>query len=203
MIDDNDYVIRIIRHLDRTFSISFFITTKDFDVLYNWWEKQIPMNIIKEAIETVTKRWRKKNKEIYSFANYNYEVKKRLSVFQQMHVSSEKGRESGGDELETNPLDDIEIFLATLPEPLQFLRTELLELLNCIKKKEPVSVDTLNTKLLVTFKDDDELNMKVKIFLECLAPPLRKPAIENRYRVNFLIDRYRIPDFVAIADELS
>ena len=76
MDKDKDFVIEIIQYLQNKYDIIFFITPRDFDVLYNWWEKRIPLRIIKESIINVVDRWKEKGKGINSFANFSYEVKK-------------------------------------------------------------------------------------------------------------------------------
>ena len=54
--DDYDYIIKVIQYLDRQFAIRFFISSKDFDVLYRWWEKRIPFAVVSEALRRVVER---------------------------------------------------------------------------------------------------------------------------------------------------
>lgn len=191
-----DYVVRVIQFLEYTHKIRFFITTRDFDVLYRWWEKRIPMRIIKESIDNVVERWTQKNKKISGFSSFYYEVKKNFQVFLQLSV--------GGEDRESEPKDaevpgeeyaEIETFLQNFPADLVPLKEEFAALLQKIKNKQEAEPGVFHQKLVDLFKDDDDLNMKAALFTRGLAPELRKPAIENRYRLNYLLNKYRIPDF--------
>ncbi len=56
--EDFDYIIRIIQFLDLHHGIRFFISSKDFDILYRWWEKRIPAAVIRESLDRVVERSR-------------------------------------------------------------------------------------------------------------------------------------------------
>jgi hypothetical protein len=189
----------VIQYLDHTFNIRFFITTRDFDVLYRWWEKRIPMHLIKESITNVVERWARKNKKITGFSNFYYEVKKNFQVFLQMNVGGED-REAGpeeasGTEGAGGEFAEIETFFENYPDALTSLKKEFETIFQKIKNKEDVEPGPVHQKLVELFKDNEELNMKVAVFTRSLATELRKPAIENRYRLNYLLNKYRIPDF--------
>lgn len=198
MNEDKDYVIGIIQHLHITHDSVFFITTKDFDVLYNWWEKRIPRRLVEESIAAVVERWNKKNKKIYSFANFGYEVKKNLKAFLQLSVGagsssdSTKPQETGTDE---NELADIENFLTRYPKELEKLKGDFDALYQKLKNKEDADPEAVHLKLLELFHNDEELDIKTTIFLRNLAPELRKPEIQQRYRLNYLKNKFNIPDF--------
>lgn len=201
MNEDKDYVIGIIQHLQLTHGIVFFITSKDFDVLYNWWEKRIPPRIVQEAIAAVVERWNKKNKKIYSFANFGYQVKKNLSAFNQLNIGastesivsdSAKPQDTGTKE---NELAKIERFLTRYPPGLEKLRKDFDTLYKKKLKNEEADPETVHQKLLAMFDSDEELNIKTNVFLRNLAPELRKPQIQQRYRLNYLKNKFNIPDF--------
>jgi hypothetical protein len=197
--DGYDFVIRVIQYLDYTFKIRFFTTTRDFDVLYRWWEKRIPMHIVKESIANVVERRTQKNKKITGFSNFYYEVKKNFQVFLQLNVGGED-REPGSEKTAVagGEYAEFETFFENYPEDLTALKEDFETLFQKIKNKEDVEPGALHQKLVELFKDDEELNMKVAVFARSLAPELRKPAIENRYRLNYLLNKYRIPDFEII-----
>ena len=64
-----------------------------------------------------------------------------------------------------------------------------------VQKKEHPDLEPLYDRLLILFKDHHELNLKVEMFMRNLSPQLRKPEIERRYRLNYLINHFHIPDF--------
>ena len=186
---DYDYIIKIIQYLDREHKIVFFITPKDFDLLYRWWEKRIPMKIIEESISNVASRWKEKKRKLSSFSNCYYEVKKNFKSFLELNVGAavteEKGEEYG----------NIEHFFSNYPAELAALKEEFETIFRKLKVKEEFELDGINEKLLGLFKDDEELDMKVEVFIKNLAPRLRSPAIKRKYRLNYLINKFNIPDF--------
>jgi hypothetical protein len=46
--------------------------------------------------------------------------------------------------------------------------------------------------LLESFQDDQELNLKTKLFMRSLASSFRTPEIEKLYRLNFIFHRLRL-----------
>lgn len=197
MDKDKDFVIEIIQYLQNKYDIIFFITPRDFDVLYNWWEKRIPLRIVKESIINVVDRWKEKGKNINSFANFSYEVKKNFKAFLQLSVGSEKSENEIQTPEEKDPFEEINHFSKNYPDQLTPLKEEFDNIYQKIKNNEGVDVELTRTheKLVNLFKDDNELNLKVRIFLDNLSPVLRKPEIEQRYRLNYLINKFNIPDF--------
>ncbi|MCP5048002.1 MAG: hypothetical protein GY940_12570 [bacterium] len=197
---DYDYIVTIIQYLELNHGIAFFITPRDFDCLYNWWEKRIPDRVIRESITAVVKRWQKKNKAISGFSNFKYEVRKNFTAFLQLSLGSEStgtepGENSDGGEDGDQRFVEIDAFFNRFPEPLQPLRKEFEELYSCLKNNDRVETAGLHGKLTEMFARDTELNLKTAIFLKNLAPQLRKPGIEERYRLNWLINKFHIPDF--------
>ncbi len=188
-ITDYDFIIKIIQFLESKFGISFFITTMDFDTLYKWWEKKIPFKIIEESISNVINRWNLKKRKIYSFSNFSYEVRKNYKGFLELNVSVGK-REEKKEEY-----DKIEKFFNNYPQELKKLKKEFENVHEKFKNKENIDIDNIKEKLLSLFKENNELNLKTQIFLRSLAPELRKPEIEKRYRINYLLNKFKIPDF--------
>lgn len=188
-ISDYDFIIKIIQFLELKFGISFFITTMDFDTLYKWWEKRIPFKIIEESISNVINRWNLKKRKIYSFSNFSYEVRKNYKGFLELNVSVGKREE------EKEEYDKIEKFFNNYPQELKKLKKEFENIHKKYKNKENIDIDNIKEKLLSLFKENNELNLKTQIFLRSLAPALRKPEIEKRYRINYLLNKFKIPDF--------
>jgi len=183
-VSDYDFVVKIIQYLEQSCGIVFFITTKDFDILYNWWEKSIPVKIIKESLLNVVERWKKRNKKIVSFSNFSYEVKKNFNTYMQFHV----GTENQASSAQITPMQEVEKYLKQLPAPMQFVKQELELIFQKIKEKKPVDLDSFYEKLNNQFKDNNELNLKVKVFKRSLSPELQTPEIEQRYRLNYIIN---------------
>jgi len=197
MNEDKDFVIEIIQYLQNKYEIIFFITPKDFDVLYRWWEKRIPLRIVKESITNVVERWQEKGKNITGFANFRYEVKKVFQAFIQLSVGSEKSEKESQTPGEKDPWAGINHFFNNYPLQLNSLKEEFHDIYQKIKENKSVDVELtyIHETLVNLFKDDKELNLKVRIFLDNLSPVLRKPEIEQRYRLNYLINKFKVPDF--------
>lgn len=194
---DKDFVIDIIQYLQNKYDIIFFITTKDFDTLYNWWEKRIPLRIVKESIVKVVERWKEKGKDINSFTNFKYEVRKNFQAFLQLNVGSDTDENDTDNPGEKDPFKEIKFFFNHYPQELMTLKEEFENIyrkLTCCECID-IEINRCHEKLVYLFKNDNELNVKVKIFLNNLAPQLRKPEIEQRYRLNYLINKFNIPDF--------
>ncbi len=219
---DKDFIISVIQYLDYQHNITFFINTKDFDCLYNWWEKRIPMRVIRESISAVVKRWQKKNKPVSGFSNFKYEVRKNFASFLQLSLGSESaeidtdvGKTANNNEsketkavvadagsaavsqekTDHHHFEEIDVFFNRFPEPLNPLREGFERLYDCLKEKQPIDSESLYKKLVEFFAEDTELNLKTSIFLKNLAAPLRKPELEQRYRLNWLKSKFNIADF--------
>jgi hypothetical protein len=190
-----DFVIKVIQYLENTFGIRFFITPKDFDVVYRWYEKRIPIHIVKESMANVVERRTQKNKKISGFSNFYYQVKKNFETFLQLSVGAESEAPQVDSKVDENPFEEIENFFKNYPEELISLKEDFETLSRQIKNKENVDPAPVYKKLADLFAEDEEINLKVTIFTRSLAPELRKPEIKNRYRINYLINKYHIPDF--------
>ena len=188
-ITDYDFIIKIIQFLESKFGISFFITTMDFDVLYLWWEKRIPFKIIEESISNVINRWNLRKRKIYSFSNFSYEVRKNYKGFLELNVSVERNEDKKEE------YDKIEKFFNNYPEELIRLKKEFEDIHEKFKNKGNIDIDNIKEKLLNLFKHNKELDLRTEIFLKNLSPELRKPEIEKRYRINYLLNKFKIPDF--------
>lgn len=186
---DYDYIIPIIQYLETKHGITFFITTKDFDILYRWWEKRIPLKIIKESLSTVVGRWEAKKKKITSFSTFYYEVKKNFKVFLELNVGADVRDEKG------EAYEEIETFLTHYPEQLLDLKEDFETAYRKLKAKESFEINPAQEKLLRLFENDEELNLKVEVFTRNLSPRLRSPGIKKKYRLNYLLNKFNIPDF--------
>ena len=185
---DYDYIIRIIQHLDRQFAIRFFISSKDFDVLYRWWEKRIPFAVVSQSLQRVVERRQIKGKTVKSFSVFSRDMRLDYQSFLNLNVG--RSRDENRD-----AHSGIRSFLNRLPEDLDFLKDDLARLSAEYMQKGAADSGTVHEKLLEHFKDDPELNAKCAWFLKNLAPELRRPEIEKKYRLNYLLHKFAIPEF--------
>ncbi len=183
---DYDYIIRLIQYLDVRHNIRFFITSKDFDVLYRWWEKDIPESLLRESLDRVVERGRRRQSLPERFSAFSYEVRKNHQSFLQLGSGSR--RQEAAD-----PHAEFAEFLAKLPVELEFARDDFAALFAKRRQGEMPDSGPLEDRLLARFRDDDELNAKAAWFLKNLATALRRPEIERRYRLNYLWGKFGIP----------
>ncbi|MCK4765289.1 MAG: hypothetical protein KAW12_24020 [Candidatus Aminicenantes bacterium] len=187
---DYNYITRIIQHLDNRHGVIFFISPRDFDVLYRWWEKRIPLRLIEKSIANVVTRRERKRQLVTSFSNFYYEVKKNFKAFLELNVGAENKKEEKGKEF-----DEIDRFLENFPEALIELKEDFEQICRKVKAKEDFDLIPLHRKLLELFRDNRELELKVEIFLKNLAPRLRNAQIAGKYRLNYLLNKFHIPGF--------
>jgi hypothetical protein len=186
--EDYDYIIKIIQYLDRQFNIRFFISSKDFDVLYRWWEKRIPYSVVSESLRQVVERRLRKKKPLVSFSIFSQEVRYNYQSFLSLHVGRER------IELQEEH-DEINTFLRNYPAALDSLRSDFGALCFEYLQNNKADPGPFYEKLLTHFQNDAELNTKSEWFLKNLAPPLRSPEIEKKYCLNYLLHKFSIPNF--------
>ena len=186
--DDYDYIIKVIQYLDRQFNINFFISSKDFDVLYRWWEKRIPFAVVSEALRRVVECRLLKKKPIISFSVFSHEVRLNYQSFLSLNVGRERSepRDEHGE---------IKAFLTEFPAALDFLKVDFARLGAEYMQNNVADAGPIHEKLLRHFQDDAELNAKCAWFLKNIAPDLRRPEIEKKYRLNYLLHKFAIPSF--------
>ena len=184
--DDYDYIIRIIQYLDQRHGIHFFISSRDFDILYRWWEKRIPEPVIREALDRVVERSRLREKPLERFSVFSNEVRRaHLSL---LTLDIGRQRSETADEY-----FEIKNFLAQFPAPLEFMKADFADFFEKVMRGEAPDAVPLQERLLAGFRDDVELNAKTAWFLKNISPAMRKPEIERKYRLNYLAGRFAIP----------
>jgi hypothetical protein len=186
--DDYDYIIKVIQYLDSQFAIHFFISSKDFDVLYHWWEKRIPFSVVSAALCRVVERRLPKKKPVTSFSVFSREVRLDYQSFLSLNVGRER-RELQDEH------DEIKTFLSKFPGALDFLKDDFARLGAEYMQNNTAEAGPVHEKLLRHFQHDAELNAKCAWFLKNLAPGLRRPEIEKKYRLNYLLHKFAIPSF--------
>ncbi len=190
--DDYNYIIKTIYYLDEKHNISFFITSSDFDVLYGWWIKRIPSNIVFESMDIVIKRWERKKKTIDGFKRFSYEVRKNFNNFMELKVSS---NDNIADDIKDKKEDEVQAFINSLPDNILLIKNSLLELSNeKIKIKKQALLNNISKKLLQLHEDDPELKLKTKKFIMNLNHQIRTKEIEDKYRINYIFSKYKFPE---------
>jgi len=183
---DYDYIIRIIQYLDQRHGVHFFISSRDFDILYRWWEKRIPEPVIRAALDRVVERHRLQQKPLARFAVFSNEVRRDFRSFLSLDVGRQR----------SEPADEhagIKKFLEQFPPALEFMKEEFAGFFAKVMGGEAADAAPLQEKLLARFLDDGELNAKTAWFLKNISPSMRKPEIERKYRLNYLSGRFAIP----------
>ncbi len=197
--DDYHYIIRIIQYLKDTHRIHLFIGSADFDVLYGWWTKRIPFDIVFRSIDEVVSKWQKKEKSIDGFKRFSYRVRKNFSHFMELNVAvsdEDSGSKTVAGSGEGNDGRFTE-FIENVDEKIAFLRDDFSVLYH---EKESGNkqkmLDAINEKLLDTHADDPVLEIKTKEFMMNLNPVMRTDEMIQKYRINNLYARYRIPEIL-------
>ncbi len=186
-----DYIIKTVRKASDLLHLNIFITPKDYDIIYRWWEKKISHSIIIESMQTVHARWCKKGKTITSYSSFNYEVKKNHKSALELQTGSHN-EESSYATLNSDP---VETFYNSFPADLEFCRSELHDLKNELDSGKIPDASDLNTKLLSHFSDNEKFTLECENFLNGLSPALRTDKIRERFLLNSIYSRYHIPEF--------
>ncbi len=186
--DDHDYIFTVIDYLLRKHGINFFITSKDFDVLYNWWDKKIPLDIVKASIDVVKKRRQKKGKIIDSFLNFSYEVRKNMSERMELSINR--------DNTENNKSKDerAERFFTEFPLDLKLVEKEFIRLRSLEGDQKTELLDEVYEIIIKEFSNDEELNIKTEIFMSNLPEAMKNEKIEKKFKINYLNKRFGIPE---------
>jgi hypothetical protein len=62
------------------------------------------------------------------------------------------------------------------------------------------TLDKLWNEILTLFKNDTELVTRSRIFMKNISRELQSAELERRFRINYLINRFNIPDLEAKKD---
>jgi len=185
-VGDYDFIIRVIQYLDLRYNIRFFIGSRDFDILYRWWEKRIPETMIRESLDRVVERRRRLKKPLDRFSVFSGEVRRNYQSFLSLGI----GRQRTEPDIDRGTFA---AFLAGYPPALEFMRKDFEAYSRGLLQGKAPDPEPLRDKLLAHFQDDDELKAKTAWFLKNLAPQLRRPEIERTYRLNYLLGKFAIP----------
>ena len=193
--EDYRYVIDIIIYLNKKYAIDFFITPNDFDTLFGWCEKKIPLPVIKNSIDIVVLRWKKKEKKVYSFINFKYQVKKDFIHFTDLRLGEHSLTLKDVKFEGKANIDEFDDFMRNFPPDLKPLKNIIKKMEIKISKKnlKQADINNLHSDLIEMFKDHQELIRITKKFLKSLAPRFRNEQMKRQYQLNYLINKYKIP----------
>jgi len=189
---DYDFIVGIIEYLSSRHGIRFFISSGDFDLLYGWWEKGIPRNVMETAVDRVVARRRMRRLPVTAFAQFRYEVRRQHAAWLERGI--------GGPPVPAPESDPVGSFMESFPDELESLRPRFEAAAQCHRRGEDVNLDELRNELVELFKSDRELAVRVKAFMQNLSPELRRSTVERVYRANFLWSRFAIPDFAPVKE---
>jgi len=192
---DQDFIFGLIEYLFTRHDISFHISSKDFDVLYQWWEKGIPGDLIRRSMDTVVLRRRQRGKPVESFMNFSYEVKKNLGVRFQLNINT------GAEAAHPDPAEREEEFIRNLHPDLEFLKEDFNKLIRSPSGERDAVRKEIFDRIIERYGEDSEMVIRTEIFTGNLPEPMRKPAVIRKFRENFLSRKYRIPDFGSHEEE--
>ena len=187
--DDQSFIFGLIGYLLDKHGISFFISPKDFDILYGWWEKRIPVHVIESSIDKVVRRRCGKGKPVDSFLNFAYEVKKNLGVHFELNIHRSV------ENTAQNTDDSINRFFNSFPEAIRELEPDFIDLRHAPEERKPLLLQDIHDRMIRMFEDDEELAIKTGIFMSNLPPAMQKPGIIRKFRINYLDRKFNIPDF--------
>ena len=178
------YIVSVIHMLQQEFGLYSLVTPGDFDVLYRWWEKGVPLKILRDCTTEVVHKRQKQGKEKPGIRNLVHGVRKAHARSMEQSIGKQ-GQMAPPISLVDRQRD----FFARPPEEIADLVSSL-----AAGSLEKEGVDAFYTALLKRFEGDEELQRRCEIFSAHLAPALRSEALLNRYRINLLIGRFAIPD---------
>jgi len=187
--NDHDYIFSLIDYLFFRHGINFFITSKDFDTLYNWWVKKIPEELIRKSIDNVIRRRSARGKLVDSFMNFSYEVRKNLVTEFDLKINTVSGQ------AQSDPKKKMDRFFENMSQEIKFLKKDFLEVRKSPALKRSELLPYLYDKLIGKLENDEEMIIKTEIFMSNLPEAMKKPEIVRKFRINFINKRFNIPDF--------
>ncbi len=183
-LNDYDYLISIINYLNINYHLNLKIGNKDFDTMYRWWEKDIPIKIVKRTIDILINT---SKREIKSISSLNYRVRKEFENFLTFKIG-----ELNENDNQNKNISKTEEFINKLPKELIELKKNFKEY---YKTKDMEIKKEIENKLLEKFSGDNELKLNTEIFLSRISRSLINEELVNRYKINFLINKLGIPEF--------
>lgn len=192
----HDYVLGLIEAASQNFGLRFFITSRDFDRLFRWWEKGIPEKLVLEALGRVAARKRKKNESLKSFFSCDNEVKKLFAAYREAGVGQVSRPQPEAD---TRHDESGEFFKRPAPELAPFMG-KFRRLADAAPDCRSALSRELQEEILRAYENDLELQVQTEMFLRQLAPELRRPDLIRCFQIRFLHKKLGLPGFLLNPD---
>ncbi len=165
-----------------------FLSPKDMTLVDYWRKKNIPLNIVLEAIDEAFENFKPQSlrKEVKTLYFCNKKVLRAYKRYLERKVGLKKGKEISKDEKMENALKEINSFLDNLPQELKFLRPVYERGLKLIKNNKEEELEELDNEveslILKNYADKGELNEENNdIFKKKLIKEFRR-----KYKIPYL-----------------
>lgn len=191
------YIVSVIQLLQSGHRIYSIVTPGEFDILYRWWEKRIPLSLIDECTAQVVSRRLTQGKAAPRIKDLAHAVRRGYTQYRERAIGSQ-----GKTDYPVVPASAAEEFIRNPPPEIADLVAAIL----APAPRFPVPGDVaaaFQQALLERFAGDEELERRTLNFSSHLAPALRSASLMERYRVNLLVSRFRIPDLEGEEGESS
>lgn len=191
------YIVSVLEMMQREFNLYFMVTPRDFDILYRWFEKRIPLTLIRDCVADVTERRQKQGRAIEGVGTLAHTVRTAFSHHQEKSVGAHSEKITAHEP----GLKRAEFF----SEPPSEIKEIVLLFQEGLQKSPPrrEAVLAFHQAVLEKFAGDEELERRSTVFFNHLAPALRSDELLSRYRLNLLISRLGLPDFESELEEAS
>jgi hypothetical protein len=155
------YIVSVIELLQREFNLYFVVSPRDFDILYRWFEKRIPLDLIRGCVTDVQERRARQGKTLDRVGDLAYAVRKAFGQHQDRSVGAHgtfvPALDVGAQRAAffDHPPPDIETLVSRFSEglmPQPPLREAVLE---------------FHRELLLQFEHDEELERRSTLFCGC------------------------------------
>ena len=146
--------------------------------------------MIKRSIDTVILRRRnRKGRPVDSFLNFSHEVKKNIAIRHDLMTNA------GIREEPPSELNKIKEFFEKYPEEIREFEKDFRDLSGLADGERRKKIEKIYDLLASRFRDEEDLNIKMKLFMGNLPDSMKNENIADKFRRNYLKGRFRIPDF--------
>ncbi len=182
------YIVSVIQMLQRKHNLYSIVTPGEFDILYRWWEKRVPLSLIDDCTAAARSKRERQGKKAPEIKDLAHPVRRSFTRYRENTIGC-----LGRTENSAPPENTAEKFLNNPPTEIADLVGGILAPVSGFPLPEEV-VTAFQKALLERYSDDEELERRTRSFSSHLAPSLQSESLLERYRINLLISRFGIPD---------